>query len=373
MDKHDSAALRLAAIVQSSEDAIVSKDLNGIVGSWNLAAERMFGYSAEEMIGRSIRVIIPPDRQDEEDHVLARIRAGEVVAHYETIRRRKDGSLLEISLTVSPIRNSQGQIIGASKIARDITERNELLREVEQASRMKDEFLATLSHELRTPLNAIMGYARIVKELAADDRSSRAAVAIERNGKALSQLVSDILDMSAVSAGKTRLEVGRCNVAEIIDEALAVIAPAADAKGLTIERRVPAEGAELICDARRIQQAFWNLLSNAVKFTRAGGRVRVELDPRPDSLVVIVSDTGIGIDPAFLPHVFQRFTQADTRTTREFGGVGLGLALVRHYVALHGGTVSAHSDGPGRGSVFEVVLPRFARTSHATELTGTGR
>jgi PAS domain S-box-containing protein len=357
---HDSAALHLASIVQSSEDAIVSKDLHGIVQSWNPAAERMFGYSAEEMIGQSIRLVIPADRQGEEDRVLEHIRAGDAVKHYETVRRRKDGSLIEISLTVSPIRDARGQIIGASKIARDISERNELMRQVERASRMKDEFLATLSHELRTPLNAILGYARILKQFALEDRPARAALAIERNGKALNQLVSDILDMSAVSAGKIRLDVGRCSIAEIIDDAVAVIAPAADAKRLTIERRTTADDTEMWGDARRMQQVFWNLLSNAVKFTPPGGTVRIAIDTRPDHLVVTVSDTGIGIDPSFLPHLFQRFTQADSRTTREFGGIGLGLALVRHFVTLHGGTVHARSDGPGRGATFEVRLPRLA-------------
>ena len=363
MVRYDSAALHLASIVRSSEDAIVSKDLNGIVQSWNPAAERMFGYSAAEMVGQSIRCIIPADRQDEEDGVLAHIRAGEVVRHYETIRCRKDGSPVEISLTVSPIRDASGRIVGASKIARDVSERNELMRQVEHASRMKDEFLATLSHELRTPLNAILGYARILKQLVTEDRPARAALAIERNGKALNQLVSDILDMSAVSAGKLRLDIGPCNLAEIIDDAVAVVAPAADAKRLTIERHTAVDGAEMWCDARRMQQVFWNLLSNAVKFTPPGGRVRIDLDARPDNLFVSISDSGIGIDQAFLPHVFQRFTQGDTRTTREYGGIGLGLALVRHFVTLHGGTVEAHSDGAGRGSTFEVTLPRLAAAS----------
>ena len=362
MARHNSAALHLAAIVQSSEDAIVSKDLNGVIQSWNRAAERMFGYSAAEAIGRPVAsLIIPAERQNEEVEVLTRIRAGLNVEHFETIRCRKDGSLVEISLTVSPIRDSRGQIIGASKVARDVTERNELMREVERAGRLKDEFLATLSHELRTPLNAIMGYARIVRQLSHDDRLSRAALAIERNSQSLNQLVSDILDMSAVAAGKIRLDVGPCNVAAIIDEAVTVIAPAADAKRLTVERHTPVEGAEMMCDAKRMQQVFWNLLSNAVKFTPTGGKVRIDLDPRPDDLAVTISDTGIGMDASFLPHVFQRFTQADTRTTREFGGIGLGLALVRHFVGLHGGTVNAHSEGPGRGSTFEVVMPRTPR------------
>ena len=156
--------LRLAAIVNSSEDAIVSKDLNGIVQTWNRAAERMFGYAAEEIIGRPIRLIIPQDRQTEEDKVLATIRAGGAVEHFETVRQRKDGTLIEISLSVSPVRARDGAVIGASKIARDISEQRRLLHQAEEAARSKDEFLAMLSHELRTPLNAVLGYTRMLRD-----------------------------------------------------------------------------------------------------------------------------------------------------------------------------------------------------------------
>jgi signal transduction histidine kinase len=252
-----------------------------------------------------------------------------------------------------------GRIIGASKIARDVTERNALMREVERASRMKDEFLATLSHELRTPLNAIMGYSRIIGQRGGDEAMRRAAEAIERNGQALTELVGDILDMSAVAAGKTRLEQSWCNLGEILTEALDVVLSAADGKGLTVVRDVPIAGTELRADARRLQQVFWNLLSNAVKFTPRGGTIRVRLDVLADELAVTVSDTGVGMAPSFVPHIFKRFTQADTSASREFGGIGIGLALVRHYVELHGGSVSAHSEGPGLGSTFTVTLPRL--------------
>src|SRR5688572_6393538 len=172
-------ATRLAAIVESSDDAIVSKDLNGIVQTWNPAAERMLGYTAAEMIGRSIRSIIPPDRQSEEDEVLSRIRRGESIDHYETVRMRKDGSLIDVSLSVAPVRTPDGRIIGASKIARDITEQKAVLRELEAANRSKEEFLANLSHELRTPLNAILGYARILRTPGMDaEAHTRAAEVI---------------------------------------------------------------------------------------------------------------------------------------------------------------------------------------------------
>ena len=204
---------RLGAIVDSADDAIVSKDLNGIVRTWNRAAEQMFGYSAEEMIGRSITTIIPQDRLPEEEEVLRRIRAGQSVRHFETVRRRKDGSPVEISLTVSPIRSADGHIIGASKIARDITVQRRLARAAEEANRVKDEFLAMLSHELRTPLNAVLGYTRMLRTgQFSEDRQERAIDTIERNANLLSQLVSDVLDVSAIVTGKMQLKTAACDL-----------------------------------------------------------------------------------------------------------------------------------------------------------------
>jgi PAS domain S-box-containing protein len=351
-------ATRLAAIVESSDDAIVSKDLNGVVQTWNPAAERMLGYTAEEMIGRNIRTIIPPDRQSEEDEVLARIRRGESIDHYETVRMRKDGTLIEVSLSVSPVRSPTGEIVGASKIARDVSEQKRMLRELAEANRSKEEFLANLSHELRTPLNAILGYARILRTPDMDPAAhARAAEVIERNGKMLAKLVSDVLDISRIAAGKTRLNRRRCDIVAVIDAALDVVAPAADAKGVRLERDVPIKAASIVADPDRIQQVLWNLLANAVKFTPRGGHITVRLRMNPTDVIVAVSDTGVGIDPAVLPYIFQRFRQGDHKSGREQAGLGLGLALVRHFVELHGGRVTASSEGPGRGATFVVMLP----------------
>jgi PAS domain S-box-containing protein len=355
----DLAATRLAAIVESSDDAIVSKNVDGIVETWNRGAERIFGYTADEMVGRSIRCIIPPDRQDEEDEVLARIRRGESIDHYETIRMRKDGTLIDVSLSVSPVRAPTGAIIGASKIARDITEQKRVLRELEEANRSKEEFMANLSHELRTPLNAILGYARILRTPDIDSRThGRAAEVIERNAKMLSKLVSDVLDMSRIAAGKTRLNRRSCDVVAIVDAALDVVRPGADAKGVRLERDVPSERANVVVDPDRIQQVLWNLLANAVKFTPRGGVVTTRLRFNPHELVIVVSDTGVGIERSVLPYIFQRFRQGEQVGNKEQAGLGLGLALVRHFVELHGGCVTASSEGPGRGSTFVVTLPR---------------
>jgi PAS domain S-box-containing protein len=536
------AARRLAAIVQSSDDAIVSKDLNGIVTSWNPAAERMFGYSAAEAVGRSILLIIPDDRRGEEDDVLAHIRRGERVEHFETIRRRKDGTFIPISLTVSPIRDERGVVIGASKIARDITERREAEHErarllnlaqehaaiaeklnqvgsrvasaldtqsvvqavtdaatdvidaefgaffsrsadatgrevyqlralagaavegfsrlphagaaallgpiftgdsllrvhdvmqepryglavpfqgvqesavpvrsflgtpvrarsgdvfgallfghsepgvftpqherliigiaswaslalenarlfvgAQEASRLKDEFLATLSHELRTPLNAILGYARMIKAgLVTGEKQVRAVETIERNATSLTQIVEDVLDVSRIISGKVRLNVQPVDLPQVVRDALEGTMPAANAKGVRVEAVLDPRAAPISGDPDRLQQVVWNLVANAVKFTGRGGRVQVRLARANSHVEIAVSDTGIGIRPEFLPHVFERFRQADSSMTRERGGLGLGLAIARHFVEMHGGTIHASSGGEGQGATFRVELP----------------
>jgi len=352
-------ALRLAAIVDSSEDAIISKDLNGIVQTWNGAAERMFGYTAAEMIGRSITTIIPSDRLGEEDTVLTRIRAGFPVEHFETMRRRKDGSLVDISLSVSPIRTPSGRIIGASKIARDISEQQQLTRAAEEANRVKDEFLATLSHELRTPLNAVLGYTRMLREghLGADGQE-RAVDVIERNAALLHQLVSDVLDVSGIVTGKMRVTPVECDIATIVRAACDTVRPTAEAKGVRIDLETPGTPVVVRCDTDRMQQVFWNLLANAVKFTPRGGSVAVRLVEEEQIARATIADTGVGIRHEALPMVFQRFWQAESVNSRQTGGLGLGLSLARHFVELHGGTITAESDGPGQGSTFTVALPR---------------
>jgi PAS domain S-box-containing protein len=529
------AARRLAAVVESSDDAIVTKDLNTIITSWNRAAERMFGYTAAEAIGKSIRILIPAELQHEEDMVIGKIRAGEKIDHYETVRQRKDGSRLSISLTVSPIRNEKGEVVGASKIARDITERTRLqaaarehavnseklsdvgatvtstldreaivqkvtdvatdlthaefgaffynvtdpesgnayllytlsgarreefakfpnpratdvfsptfhgeapvrvddvtkdprygnnppyygmppghlpvrsylavpvkglgrnvigglffghsqvgvftaeherlavgvaawasvalenarlYEEAQAANRMKDEFLAVLSHELRTPLNAIVGYARLLRGgILSPDKAARGLETLERNATWLTQIVEDVLDVSRIVSGKIRLDVQPVELPIIVDNAVATIQPAADAKGVRLQTIIDPRVGPVSGDPGRLQQVVWNLVSNAVKFTPKKGRVQVRLERVNSHVEIVVSDTGIGIRPDFLPYVFERFRQAEVGPTRKTGGLGLGLAIVRHIVEMHGGTVDAVSEGEGKGSTFRVRLP----------------
>ena len=545
----------LSAIIESAEDAIISKTLEGIITSWNKGAERIFGYTAEEMIGKPVTILIPSDHPDEESSILARLRRGERIEHYETVRVRKDGSLVDISLTVSPIKSPDGKIIGASKIARDITERkraeeqlreqaeiietvnhvgqtlageldlhklvqavtdaateisgarfgsffynvlneegesymlytlsgvprsafahfpmprntdifaptfkgegmvlladvkkdprygknspyygmpeghlpvtsylavpvvsrsgevygglffghpdegvfteraaciveglaaqasvamdnarlfdavqrarNEaeqvaaekerLYQEAQESSRLKDEFLATISHELRTPLTAILGWAHMLRTgQYGGDSAFKAFETIERNARAQAQLIDDLLDVSRIITGKLRIDVRQVDPNSFVEAAIEAVRPAAEAKGMRMQKIMDTGVVTVSGDPVRLQQVVWNLLANSIKFTPRGGRVQVRLERVNSHIEIAVSDTGVGIPPEFLPHVFDRFRQADQRTTRQHGGMGLGLAIVRHLVELHGGTVRAESAGEGRGSTFTVLLP----------------
>ena len=490
----------LAAIIESSADAIITKNLDGIINTWNKGAERIFGYSAEEAIGQPATLLIPPDRFDEEPVILEKIRKGQRVEHFETVRRRKDGSLIDISLTISPIRNEEGKIVGGSKIARDISERKRgeeqisfqahllgaveqaviaidlngtivywnsfaerlygwsaaealganildiipaaetraqaieiltrlkageswsgefLVRrkdgsvfpvmvtdspiiseqgeligvvgvsvdiserkraeeerarlheneraaraEAEKANRLKDEFLATLSHELRNPLNVILGYAEVL--LRSDEaRSSefvrRAAEILKRNALAQSRLVRDLLDLSRLHIGKLSLNREVVSVFTIINNAVETVSGDAAAKQIEITVDAAEEVIFVDADPLRLEQVIWNLLNNAVKFTPAGGRITIRLSSEQGWATLIVEDTGPGIEPEFLPHVFEMFRQADASNSRPHSGMGIGLALVKHLIGLHGGTVAVTSV-PGQGAKFTVELPASRET-----------
>lgn len=346
----------LAAIVDSSDDAIISKDLNGVIQTWNRAAARIFGYTAEEAVGRSITIIIPPERLHEEDRVLSQVRAGLVVDHFETVRRHKNGSPVDISLTVSPVRQD-GHIVGASKIARDITEQRRLREAADNANRLKDEFLATLSHELRTPLNTVVGYTSMLRKGAMDEsQRGRALEIIHRNAEALTGLVGELLDTSRIVTGRIRLEVRPLDLSALILEAVENIGPSAQAKRVALNVAV-SQGWSMNGDRDRLRQVMWNLLTNAVKFTPSGGRIDVEVSAvGSDFIRVMVRDTGIGVAPDALPRLFERFWQAEAG--KSHGGLGLGLALSRNFVELHGGRIGATSEGIGLGTEIWMELPR---------------
>jgi signal transduction histidine kinase/ActR/RegA family two-component response regulator len=230
--------------------------------------------------------------------------------------------------------------------------------EAEHASRAKDEFIATLSHELRTPLNSVLGWARLLRTGKLDPAAlARAIQAIERGATTQAQIVDDLLDMARIVRGQLRLDARPLDLVPVVEAAIETVRPAAVARDLAIEAMLAPRLPGVLGDPGRLQQVAWNLLTNAIKFTPAGGRVQVRLERRDSAVVLSIRDDGIGIPPDFVPHVFERFRQADSSTTRAHGGLGLGLAIVRHLVEAHGGTVSAHSDGPGQGSTFRVYLP----------------
>jgi PAS domain S-box-containing protein len=371
----------LAAIVASSEDAIASKTLTGIVTSWNQAAERLFGYTSEEMIGQSILRVIPPELYAEEQHILAELRLGNRIERYETQRLHKDGRRLHISLTISPIRDEAGAVMGAAKVAHDVTELRErqaqlkqiaadrelLLQsersaraEAERLGRLKDEFLATLSHELRTPLNAIQGWTQILRHHNASPQDfQRGLEAIDRNVRAQTQIVNDLLDMSRIISGQVLLEVRPMNLQEVIHTALDSVRPSAEGKGIRVQSLLDSKLGAVRGDPHRLQQVLWNLLANAIKFTPKGGRVTVALERIDSHAQITIEDTGIGIEADFLPFVFDRFRQADAGIGRRYGGLGLGLSIVKSLVELHGGGVRVSSPGRDQGSTFTLSLPVY--------------
>jgi PAS domain S-box-containing protein len=352
---------RLAAIVQFSDDAIVSKSLDGTIRSWNPAAERMFGWRADEVIGRSIRLIIPPDRSAEEDEVLARVRRGESIEHYETVRVRKDGTFLDISLTVSPIKDPDGRIVGASKIARDITDRKRAEHALREADRQKDEFLATLGHELRNPLAPIANAVEILKLDVADRTMwERARTVIERQLHHMVRLVDDLIDISRISRNKLVLRKERIELATAVQNAVEAVRPLLEAASQRFELELPGHALYLDADLTRLTQVLLNLLHNAVKYTEPGGRISLVAKLEDGRAVVRIRDDGVGIPPEMLGRIFDMFTQVDRSLERSQGGLGIGLSLVKRLVEMHGGSVEAHSEGLGRGSEFVVRLPSIA-------------
>ncbi|MCA1562806.1 MAG: MASE1 domain-containing protein [Acidobacteria bacterium] len=366
------------AILDTALDAIILMNHRGTITEFNPAAERTFGYRREDVLGRELaELLIPRELREQHREGLARYLAtgtGPFIdRRIETTGHHADGH--EFPVEVSITRVSDDDPPRFTGFVRDLTarvtaerEREQLLqgelsarREAEAANRAKDEFLATLSHELRTPLNAIVGWTRMLLDGTMDERSTRRALqVIDRNAHLQVQLVGDILDVSRIITGGLRLDLQPVDLGSIIGAALDAVRPAANAKKLRLRSRLMASARLTEGDPQRLQQVVWNLLANAVKFTQVGGHVEVELVDAGDGGVRIrVQDDGAGIEPAFLPHVFERFRQADGSVSREHGGLGLGLAIVRHLVELHGGTVRAESPGPGKGSAFTVELPRM--------------
>jgi len=365
---------RFRVAVEAAPNAMVMVDENGRILLVNAQTERFFGYSREEMIDSPVEMLVPERfHSTHPGYRLAffaqpQVRA--MGAGRDLHGRRKDGTEFPVEIGLNPIQTDEGMRVLSSIV--DITERKradeermrlldserEARGEAERASRMKDEFLATLSHELRTPLSAVLGWAQVLRRGKLDAGGVAEGLdVIERNARAQAQIIEDLLDMSRIISGRLRLDVQLVKIAEVIEEALATVRPAAEAKGIRIQTLLDPRAGPVRGDPARLQQVVWNLLSNAIKFTPRGGRVQVALERINSHLEISISDSGQGIEPEFLPIVFERFRQADQTTTRRHGGLGLGLALVKQFVELHGGSVEVKSAGRGSGSTFVVQLP----------------
>jgi PAS domain S-box-containing protein len=383
---------RYRLLVDSVRDyAIVTVSMEGRVMSWNPGAERVTGYSESDIMGRPVAMLFEKSTSPGIEDELA-TAAAQGRSQSERWLVRPDGERRLTSGVAAVMRDAGGRLVGFSLVLRDITverqtesaradsearfrqladERTQLLdaeraarEDAEQANRLKDEFLATLSHELRTPLNAIVGWAVILRRTRMVDAHLADGLAtIERNAKVQTQLIDDLLDVSRIISGKLRLDVDQVDLAGVVEAAIESVHPASEAREIRIERTIASHETLVRGDSGRLQQVVWNLLTNAIKFTPRGGHVWVTVGRVNSHVEIIVADSGRGIEPAFLPHVFDRFRQADPSTTRTHGGLGLGLAIVRHLVEQHGGTVEADSEGRDRGARFTIRLPLNAASA----------
>jgi PAS domain S-box-containing protein len=377
-------AARLAAIVVGADEPIISKTLDGHIVSWNHAAEAMFGYPEAEVIGKSITIIVPPERLAEEEMILGRIRRGEGISRFETERVARDGQRILVALTMSPITDRHGRIIGASTMAHDIREQKRLQREregllfrervaraqAEAANRTKDEFLAMLAHELRNPVGVIVNALAVLEASRAaaaepTPQAARARTLIRNQTQHLARLLDDLLDVARITAGRIELEREPVDLRVLIQAALETERHQIERKQLRVTRSLAEGTVRVNGDPLRLQQVIGNLLSNACKYTPANGSIGITLTREAEQAVVRVVDSGAGIPPERLDDIFDLFTQVNPSLARTEGGLGIGLTLTKRLVDLHGGDVHAFSEGPGRGSEFIVRLPLAREGAHA--------
>ena len=370
------ATARLAAVVESSDDAIFGASLEGVISDWNAGAERMYGYSAQEAIGRPLSAIFPPEQVAEVPRLIEAVRRGDSVRNFETARRVRSGASACIALTLSPIRGGDGALAGISGIARDLTERkrleqrlrhqnDELIaqnRRVQEACRLKDEFLASMSHELRSPLNGIIGFSELLHDgkLGPVSEEHREILSdVLASGRHLLGLINDLLDLAKVEAGKMQFRPEAAQLSRLVQEVADVLWPVAEQKRIAVSTQVASEVDSVIVDPARFKQVLYNYLSNALKFTPADGRVAVRvLQDSEGEFRLEVEDNGIGIAAGQLGHLFRTFSQLGATASDQ--GSGLGLALTKRIVEAQGGRVGLQST-PGSGSVFFAVLPRSPR------------
>ena len=385
----ENSSLWLAAIVESSDDAIISKDLNGVIISCNQGASRIFGYTREELIGKPMTILIPVEHQNEEVDILSRIRRGERIDHFETIRQHKDGTIISVSLTISPVKDMTGKIIGASKIARNISERKLTERKLaesfqrektarelaEKANRAKDDFLASLSHELRTPLNPVL--------LLASDQAENVELSPEtrkffevilKNVELEARLIDDLLDLTHITHGKINLTERLLDASVILRDAISIVHSELNEKQIELVLNIQNDPMPIYGDEVRVQQVIWNVIKNAVKFTPPKGKVTVEGSLVNGKIKISITDTGIGMTSEEMDRIFSAFSQGDhVMDGHRFGGLGLGLTISRRLVELHHGRIHAWSAGRNFGSSFVIELPMAKIEKADLQLLKDGR
>lgn len=340
---------RLAAIVESSSDAIVSKTLDGIITSWNAAAERLFGYSAEEAIGKHITLIIPPELHPEEEEIISKLRRGIRIEHYETVRQRKDGSRVDVSLSISPIKDRRGRIIGASKIARDVSERREL-------ERRKDEFIGLASHEMKTPVTALKGFTQLLQRRLQRSNNEDVLHFLTRMDQQIDRLtilIRDMLDLSKIQNGQLEYRMDVFDLAELVQEIIENVQGTTRTHRIVLEKTV---AVRVYGDRDRIGQVLINLLTNAIKYSKDADKVIVRMAIHAGNVQVSVQDFGIGISEVYQEKIFERFYQAIEPGEKVSSGLGIGLYITRKIIERHQGCLCVKSC-KGKGSTFSFQLP----------------
>ena len=360
----DSAIAEMAAIVDSSNDAIIGKTLGGVITTWNRGAEYVYGYTADEVVGRSISILVPNQKPDEILEIIAGMVANNArTEHFETQRVRKDGRIIEVSLTVSPIRNSDGVIVGASSVARDVTEHKAMaadlkaseLRSVLAVSRAKDEMVSLVSHELRTPLASLLGFTELLyaREFSAEQRKQYLGVML-REGRRLTDLINDVLHIQRLEAGHQDLNLAPADLQALIQRA--VVAAGEDLQRPIELRETPMLPLVMV-DTDAILQVVSNFISNARKYSPDGGAITITTELVDGMVEIKVQDHGLGLPADSLPKLFGTFYRVDSGDRRLIKGTGLGLSINRRIIEAHGGKVEAQSDGVGQGSLFKFTLP----------------
>ena len=380
LDKARSRLAQLSAIVESSDDAIIGKTLEGVITSWNRGAVRLYGYTPEEVIGRNAAMLMQPGHEHELRAYLHRIARGETIEHVRSMRMRKDGRALEISVTISPIFDQQHAIVGVSAIGRDISatvvahaeleDKNKqihaLLEQAEEAANRREQFLAMLSHELRNPLAAVTAAVGVMKGSPPAEVLERCKLALERQSAHMKRLLDDLLDVSRITRGKFDLRVEELDLRKPIESAIEATAPLLQQRGILLQVDLPQEPLPVRGDSSRLCQVIVNLLSNAANYSPHGSPVELHVRTKAGKINVRVKDRGVGIEPELLDRIFELFVQSEQKLDRSRGGLGVGLSLAKNIIELHAGTIEAHSDGPGRGSEFELWLPRGSEARVAT-------